>query len=100
MKDFLAPGATAWLINRDRVRDGEGPTPIVVAAVFAGKSAYEPDYVRPRGTRGMYSERDLFATQEEANQAWHERARAEYAKELTRFNNIAAKLLAFERVTC
>jgi hypothetical protein len=91
---FIAPGARVWLLDRVRVRSGYGPQLVTVADVHRPND--QVLNFRTQGTRGWYTQTDAFATENEAKLAWFDRADAEYQRELSRFNTISRRLLAYQ----
>lgn len=92
MTEPIKPGDVVWVLDRKRVRDGVGPTPIRLQTIST------LGWCTVNRSRGLYHVNDLFADEGSARLAWVERAKTELAAEQSRFNKIAAKLSAWERV--
>lgn len=90
MKPFIKPGASVWILSRQRTRAGKGPLQVMIADLSNG-------LCRAAGTRGWYFDREVFETAGEAHAAWVERSEHELAAERSRFNKIATRLTAWER---
>ena len=95
MKRFIKSGALVWVIDRKRVRSGEGPTQVRVAYTL---DDHDPTntYFKVVGNKATHSFDDTFKSENEAKLAWFERAEAELARETARFNKIAKKLSAYQ----
>jgi hypothetical protein len=88
-KPFIQPGATVWILTRDRIRSGEGPRQVAVAELSDG-------LFRTAGTRGWFSPCEAFQHEADAHAQWRQAATAEHAAETDRYNKIAARLMAWQ----
>lgn len=94
MKAFVQKDARVWVLTRQHIRTGKGPLQVTVAEVNQTAGLF-----RACGTRGWYSDKEVFETQPEAITAWHERATAEHNTERARYNKIAARLMVWDVVS-